>query len=172
MAQETQFDALAYFERIAKANRLASEKGFAVGFCSGFEGLEDALAEFRTEGNFILIDDTTARNTFSSGVTFFDRNVYTVFILAGYDFQDMADRKAKMELCRRLFRQLHSRMIHDQEQWEAETGVQFLDVDTIASHELGEYALNGVTGLYFMVNNTEPVDLTYNEDEWLTEERT
>lgn len=26
--------------------------------------------------------------------------------------------------------------------------------------------MNGVTGLYFMVNNDEPVDLTFNADEW------
>lgn len=51
------------------------------------------MQEFRKYANFIMIDDTTSQNTYSKGVTFFDKNVYTVFILASYTFDDMKDRE-------------------------------------------------------------------------------
>jgi hypothetical protein len=34
------------------------------------------------------------------------------------------------------------------------------------SREISEYFLNGCTGLYFMIDVSEPIDLQYNADEW------
>lgn len=47
MAQEKFFNAFEYFERLGMENKLAVENGFYVGFCSGPEGMEDAVTKFR-----------------------------------------------------------------------------------------------------------------------------
>ena len=166
MATENTFDALTYFKRLAETNKLAKRNGFHAGFCSGPDGIEDVLQKFRKVSNFILIDDTTSQNTYSRGVTFFDKNVYTVFLLAAYKFDDIEDREQKLNLCRRIFRQFHSRLIHDKENMEYGDMLEFLDVSSIYSKELPRYSKNGVTGLYFMINNDEPVDLVYSDEDW------
>lgn len=160
------FNALEYFRTLAEKNKLAKFNNFKACFCSGPDGINDVMQEFRKTANFIMIDDTTSQNTYSKGVSFFDRNVYTVFILASYRFDDMADREIKLQLCRRIFRQIHSRLIYDKQQLVYGDSLEYLNIDSIYSKELPRYSMNGVTGLYFMVNNDEPVDLTYNEDEW------
>ena len=67
--------------------------------------------------------------------------------------------------CRQLFRQFHSRMIRDKYIYE-DLDLSFLNVSKIYARELGEYFISGCTGLYFMVELTEPTDLCYKEDEW------
>lgn len=160
------FNALEYFKTLAGKNKLAREHGFMPCFCSGPDGINDVMQQFRKTANFVMVDDTTSQNTFSRGVTFFDRNVYTVFILAAYRFDDMADREQKLRLCRRLFRQMHSRMIRDKQECVYGDSLEYLDLNSVYSKELPRYSMNGVTGLYFMVNNDEPVDLTFNAGEW------
>lgn len=166
METDSTFNALAYFEHLAKTNRLAKDNAFHPCFCSGPGSIDGVMQSFRKQKNFIMIDDTTSQNTYSRGVTFFDKNVYTVFILAHYCIDDMADRQQKLELCRRIFRQFHSRMIFDKENMEYGDVMEWLDVSSVYSREMSRYSMNGVTGLYFMVNNDEPVDLTYDSNEW------
>lgn len=160
------FNALAYFKRLAEHNKLAKEYDFKPCYCAGVEGINDIMQEFRKTSNFIMIDDTTSQNTYSKGVSFFDRNVYTVFILASYRYDDMEDREEKLQLCRRIFRQIHSKLLYDKETLTYGDSLEYMDMNSIYSKELPKYSMNGVTGLYFMVNNDEPVDLTYNADEW------
>lgn len=169
MAQETQFNALAYFKRLAEENRLAAENGFTPCYCSGPDGIQGVMESFRKAENFIMVDDTTSQNTHSQGVGFFDRNVYTVFIVGRYKYDDMKARDEKLKLCRRIFRQFISRMIHDKQTWRYGDSMAYLDLGQIFSKELPRYSMMGVTGLYFMVNNEEPVDLVYEEEEWRTE---
>lgn len=169
MAQEKIFDAYAYFERLGKTNKEALNEGFKTGFCSGLGGMQDMMANFKKLERMILIDDTTTQSTYSNGVGWFRKDVYTVFIVAGYRFDDMKDREEKLNMCRRLFRQFHSRLIHDQETMAYDDALEYLQVDSIYSTELPRYFMQGVTGLYFMVSNDEPIDLTYNGDEWEVE---
>ena len=42
----------------------------------------------------------------------------------------------------------------------------YLRTENILSRELGQYFLNGCTGLYFMVEVAEPVDLTFDNSQW------
>lgn len=167
MAQEKLFDIYGYLEGLGKQNKLAVENGFKTGFCSGMGGLQDMMADFRIQQDYILVDDTTSQNTYSNGVSFFRKDVYTVFIVAGYRIDDMKDREAKMNLCRRIFRQIHSRLIHDRDELVYGDSLEYLDVERVYSQELPQYFMNGVTGLYFMLNNDEPVDLSYNGNDWV-----
>lgn len=166
MAQEKLFDAFEYFKNLGKSNRLATENDFHVGFCSGPQGIEDAVAEFRKAKNFILVDDTTSQNTYCNGVTFFRRDIYTVFIVAGFRAGDMKDRQEKMNLCRRIFRQMHARLINDKDSYAYGDSLEYLRLDNIYSNEFPELFLNGMTGLYFSVQNEQPIDLQYNAEEW------
>lgn len=164
--EKEQFDALSYFARLGRKNKLARREGFVVDFCSGPGALEPSMAEYRDSENFIFIDDTTDGNTHSNKVGWFDRNVYTVYIIAGYDYGDAESYKRALNLCRRIFRQMLSRLIKDREGYRYGTGMMYLNTNSVYSKEYGRYSLNGATGLYFMLNNEEPVDLVYDDSEW------
>lgn len=168
------FDALTYFETLAKKNRLCVEHGFKPVFCSGPDSIEGLMQEFQKTANFVMIDDTTDQNLYSEGVSYFKRRVYTVFVLAAYRWDDMEDREEKLNLCRRIFHQFVRRMIWDKAQREnVDDDITFLNVEKVYSKEFGRYTMNGVTGLYFMVENDEPESMEYEdlqqlENEWLT----
>ena len=42
----------------------------------------------------------------------------------------------------------------------------YVRAESVLSRELGQYFLNGCTGLYFMVEVAEPIDLTFDATEW------
>lgn len=169
------FDALSYFHTLAGQNRLCRKHGFRATFCSGPDSLEGIMQEFQKTSNFVCIDDTTDQNLYSKGVSYFKRRVYTVFILAAYRWDDMGDREEKLNLCREIFSQFVRRMIWDKSQREdADDDMAFLNVERIYSKEFGRYTMNGVTGLYFIVENDEPESMEYEDeqqllDEWTTE---
>lgn len=160
------FDIFAYFKEIGAKNKLANEKEFKTVFCSGPESIEGVMQDFTRVSNFIMVDDTSAQNTFSTGVTYFKKDVYTVFVIAAYRYDDMSDREQKLNLCRRIFRQIHSKMLHDKETRKYGDLLDFLHVERIYAKEIGRYAMNGVTGLYFMVENEQPIEIEYDDTEW------
>lgn len=162
---EKKFDAMQYFSGIGKRNRLAKQNKFHVGFCSGIEGLQDALGGFQTHKNFFLVDDTTDGRLHSGGNGHFQKRVYTVFIIAGYRFSDMADRERALDMCREIARQVASKLLNDY-YYEKYEGIEFLDINSIMTRELGRYSISGGTGMYFMVGNDEPINLVYNAAEW------
>lgn len=167
------FDALQYFETLARQNKLCVANSFEPVFCSGPDSIEGIIQNFQKTANFVCIDDTTDGNTFSQGVSFLQKRIYTVFILAAYRWDDMKDREEKLNLCREVFKQFVKRMIWDRAQREDDE-TAFLNVEKIYSKEFGRYTMNGVTGLYFMVENDEPADMEYEdeqqlENEWITE---
>ena len=167
------FDALNYFEQLARQNKLCVENGFMPVFCSGPDSIEGIIQNFQKTANFVCIDDTTDQNLYSEGVSYFKRRVYTVFVLAQYRWDDMKDREEKLNLCREVFKQFVKRMIWDRTQREDDE-TAFLNVEKIYSKEFGRYTMSGVTGLYFMVENDEPASMEYEdeqqlESEWITE---
>ena len=170
------FDALTYFKKLAESNRLCLKHGFKAVFCSGPDSIEGVMQQFQKTANFVMIDDTTDQNLYSEGVSYFKRRVYTVFILAAYRWDDMEDREQKLNLCRNIFQQFVRRMIWDKNNREdANDDMTFLNVEKVYSKEFGRYTMNGVTGLYFMVENDEPEEMDYEDElqlqtEWVTEE--
>jgi len=170
------FDALTYFKKLAESNRLCLEHGFKAVFCSGPDSIEGVMQQFQKTANFVMIDDTTDQDLYSEGVSYFKRRVYTVFILAAYRWDDMEDREQKLNLCRDIFQQFVRRMIWDKNNREdADDDMTFLNVEKVYSKEFGRYTMNGVTGLYFMVENDEPEEMGYEDElqlqtEWVTYE--
>ena len=159
------FPALEYFTQLAKSSRLAQDNKFYTCLCSGPDSIQGVMENFRKQQNFIMVDDTTSQQTFSNGVGYFRRDVYTIFILAHYRIDDMIDREEKLNLCRQIFRQFHSRLLHDRDEL-GDDRLTFLQLYNVYSSELPRYSYNGVTGLYFMIQNEEPIDICYDESEW------
>lgn len=160
------FDSIAYFTKLCEENKTCRDNKFVATTCSGPDTVQGVLQKFRKASNFIMISDTVDSNTHSAGEGFFERNVYTVWILAAYKHDDMEDREKKLNLCRYIFRQFISRMLRDKYREAFEGQLEFLDLTRIYSSELGRWSMNGVTGLYFMMNSDEPIDVQYDESLW------
>ena len=160
------FDDLAYFVEMGQKNRLARENNFFVGFCSGPDGMYQVMDNYRDYANFILVDDTTSGNTFGAKPGWFDRKVYAVNIIAGYEYGNEEDYKAKLALCRRIFKQMLSRVISDMASFKYGQYMMYLNLDKVYSHEFGRYSFNGATGLFFQLQNNEPLNLVYDPGEW------
>ena len=160
------FDFPSYLQRIASENRLALHHHFHPCTCSGINYLEPLLQQYQQTANFIACSDITSETTFQTSGGWFRRRLYTIFILARYEYQNASDYNAKMALCRELQRQLQSRLLHDAELLQS--NLLYLRLDDMRSSELGGQFLNGCTGLYFLLTMDEPTPLTYNPQEWQT----
>lgn len=158
------FDAIGYFKALCNSNRLAKANKFYPCACSGINSLQEVLEQFRRQSAFFAVDDTNDGVTERRSGGFFKKRTFTVFIMKRYKFDDMADRQAALDICRKLECQVHSRMLRDRENMNNE--LVYLNTDNVYTRELGEYFINGCTGLYFMIDVSEPIDLTYNHEDW------
>ena len=95
---EKQFDAIGYFKQLTEENNTCRLHNFVATTCSGPDTVQGVLQQFRTASNFVMVSDTVDSNTHSVGDGFFDRNVFTVWILASYKRDDMADREEKLNI--------------------------------------------------------------------------
>lgn len=168
MDVKTFFDFHSYIYNMVRANRLAAQHGFLPCSCSGLGYLEGMLANMRTARAFACVSDVCEESTVRHGGAWFKRRVFTVFLMARYDTRHEEDYRAKLGVCRELFRQMHSRFILDEARLQSD--LCYLAVDDIRSRELGGQFLNGCTGLYFMLALDEPVDLQYNDAEWVSQD--
>lgn len=160
----TLFDAIGYFKNLCSLNRLAHKSGFYPCACSGIDSLEELLENFRKQPSFFAVDDTNDGVTERRSGGFFKKRTFTVFLLHRYEFGNMADRERALSVCRELFRQIHSRLLVDKEKFD--NNLIYMNTDNVFSRELGQYFINGCTGLYFMFDVSEPLDLIFDKDEW------
>ncbi len=165
MNAKTLFDYIAYFEDLWQKNKLAQTNNFKFCTCSGIESLQGPLQQFRTTNAFFCVEDTADGITFrGTNGGWFKRRTITVFLLRRFNIKMMSDYQEALSLCRDLFQQLHSRMLIDED--DLSNDMVYLRTESLLSRELGRYFLNGCTGLYFMVEVSEPVDLTYDDSLW------
>lgn len=158
------FDAIGYFKDLCSKNKLAVANNFFPCVCSGINTLEDVMTNFRSQSAFLCVDDTNDGATEQTSGGYFKKRTFTVFLLKQYKLNDMADRQKSLDVCRQLYRQIHSRMIIDKENLNNE--LVYLNTENILSREFGEFFMSGCTGLYFMTDVSEPINLQYNSDEW------
>ena len=146
------------------------------------------MLNFKSEKNFILFTDTLSKDIFEDGVNYegltnwrgkslrkqffcngsgyFRRDIYTVFILMHYRYNDMSDRDEKLDICREIFRQMNSRILYDRD-CECDDRLTYLNFENVFVRELSGYEKNGVTGLCFMIQNEQPIDISYDRAEWV-----
>ncbi len=165
MNAKTLFDSIAYFRGLCEHNKLAVANDFYPCQCSGINSLEEVQQTLRKQAAFLAVDDTNDGRTVRRGGGFFKKRTFTVFLFMRYKFGDMADRQQKLNICRELFRQIHSRMLRDEADLQNE--MIYLNVNDVMSRELGGFFLTGSTGLYFMADVMEPTDISYDANEWI-----
>lgn len=160
------FDAISYFKEMCQHNKLAVREGFEPVVISNSDNLEGLLEEYRDHDRFVAISDTNTGNLMSpdGAYGFTKRRAYTVFILAAYNYQDMSDRQQQLDLCRNLFLQFVSRILRDKYTYDDK--LTYIDTQAIPNQELGRYYLSGMTGLFFTIYVQEPIDLTYDDEQW------
>lgn len=158
------FDFYDYMAAIAAKNRFSVRHGFHPCTCSGINHLEEPLENYRTKANFICTSDVCDEATFQRSGGWFKRRSVMVFILMRHRHGDEADRRAKMDDCRELLRQIQSKLVHDNQRLATQD--LYLHLDVLRSSEIGGIFLNGCTGLYFMLSVDEPTDLQFNPEEW------
>lgn len=160
------FDAITYFTELAAKNKLAKREKFMPVTISNSDNLEGIFEMYRDADRFIAISDTNTGNLSSpdGGYQFTKRRAYTVFILSAYEHDNMEDRQLQLELCRQLFMQLVKRIIRDKYLYK-DRGMYF-DTQSIPNQEIGRYYLSGLTGLFFTLYVSEPINLEYIADEW------
>lgn len=161
------FDGISYLTALAKANRLAADNEFFIGLCSDLHAIEPMMTNYQTEANFVLVMDTVDGSMVGGRPGWFNRRVYTMAIIARHRWDDMADRQAKLQTCREIYRQMLSRMIVDRDEMEADDELPaFLRTDNMAYREMEPYDMAGATGVVFTIRVDEPVNLEYNGEEW------
>lgn len=159
------FDYIGYFRSLYEHNVLAQTSGFRFCTCSGPGGLQGMLQQFRTANAFFCVDDTCdGCITRQRNGGYFNTRVLMVYLLHRYNIKTMDSYQAALDVCRRLLQQLMSRMIIDEDALSNE--MVYLRSDSLRTNELGQYFLNGCTGLYFRVEVNEPVDLTFDASQW------
>lgn len=162
--RQNYFDAMSYFRDMAEANKLASDNQFASVAVSGPLGLEGLLTGIQHAENFVAIDDTNEGSVKMSDGAYFKINTYTVWILAKYDFNDMNDRQEKLNLCRQIYGQFLKRILRDKYAFSQK--FNYLLGDYVETREVGAYFVEGLTGVEFHLNVSEPMNLRYDADEW------
>lgn len=114
----------------------------------------------------MVIDDTNEGNVAINGDGSYRKVMtYTVWILMRYKQFDMNDRQEKLNTCRKIFRQFLSKIVIDKYNWQDNYNTYTLS-DQIDSREIGAYFINGLTGVEFHLDVSEPLDLEYNYEEW------
>lgn len=164
MDSKTFFDFPSYIAMLTHANRLAVENNFKAVTCSGINYLEGLLQHFQTTANFVAVSDVCDESTLQVGGGWMKRRLITVFILSRYKYGDTEAYHRALTLCRELYRQFFSRLLHEADDWTNDH--LFLNLADVRSTELGGQFLNGATGLYFMLTMDEPTDVSFADDEW------
>ena len=159
-----QWDAAAFFERLAATNILAQKEHFIFCRVSGLEGFEEALAQMQTASAFVCVSDiadgyTELNNTPRT------RRVKTVFLAMRHAAEDMEARSECMETMRELFRQYMSVLILESTKLQERS--LYLD-PRIRFSEIPEYFASGCACASFQVAVDIYTDLRYNEAEWLS----
>ncbi len=163
------FDLIHYIKTITKANRRARELGFRFSTCSGVQAIEGLLTDMRDAERFVCVSDVTQGNTTYNGQAWSARRVLTCFVLSRYELGNGDDYQRALHECRTLYKMMLSRMLHDAPAIADRTEAS-IRLDDVRSNELGGTFLDGATGLYFVLGVDEPVELVYNDEEWITEE--
>ena len=125
---------------------------------SGLGGLEGIVSGQVAFDNFIATDSTGDGYVYQQpNGGYFMRRVATVFIMRKYQYMDMAAMREEVEKCRRYFNLIVAQMVADQP--NLETKLIYLNTERIVIREFEPETSAHFTGLYFMLEFSQPYSL-------------
>lgn len=157
------FDIIDYCRRLQQSLKRTS--GYEFCRVSDAKAMEEVLQNSKRCNRFFAVDDSQEGITFcGDGGGWFERRPVTIFLLGKVaKWPDMNEREKVLNEMRYIYRQLLSRLLHDQAEFEPLT---YLNEGDISFDEIpGEFA-GGTAGLFFTFTVDIPVNLEYDESEW------
>lgn len=134
-------------------------------FCrvSGIDYLEEVLQNQKRIRKFFAVSDPYSGNWFKSpSSTYYDKLMYSVFILEKCNYDDLDKRDEILEGIKPIFRSLRSKLIKD----EKEGTLVGLNISRNPFYEVPPAFATGMAGMYFFFSIDNPVNLAYDADEW------
>lgn len=161
------FDTHEYFEKkVRDKMRLCVENKYKYSRITSMQHMEEVLDGFRFDTAFFAVDDTEDGFTFSNGGSgYMDRKTITIYILKQYDDRDMKSQDAALSECRTIYNTVLKKLIKDKA--ELADNMVYVNLDRISYTEIPGMFANSCTGLFFIIPISLPIDLSFNEDEWL-----
>lgn len=154
------FNPIEYMQLLHAQMKLTKEK-YKFTTVSGVAELEGVLANYKREKYFMAIDDAQTGITFrGAGAGYFERRPYTVYILGKAEYGNMDQRAAVLEEAKIIYRTILSRLIKDK------LMIPILDAQNIRFYEVPPAFAFGCSGLYFIFNVENPVNLVYDGTAW------
>ena len=153
------FDAVTYMQQLHGELKVLAEK-YKFEKVSGIAALEGVLESARKHKYFFAVDDSQDGTTLRKGGAYFERRPYSVFILGRADYGNMEQRAEVLEEAKLIYRHLMSRLIKDK------LTIPILDMERISFYEVPPAFAHGCSGLYFIFNVENPVDLRYDAAAW------
>lgn len=154
-----------FFERLTKANKLASNNDYRFVVVSSLEGFHSALSQMLSAPAFVAVSETS-QGALTLANSPHTRRVKTVFLAKRYsvDDPDGSRREAAMAEMRELFRQFMSVLL--QEKTRLDESCVYLD-ERISFNEIDRYFFTGCACAYFQLSVDTYTNLAYNKEEWL-----
>lgn len=162
------WNAAAFFERLTGLNVFAKTHGYRFARVSSLDGFHGALGKMNSTSAFVAVSDTS-QGGLDIENTPHTRRVKTVFLAKRHAVDDMIARERCMDNMRELFRQFMSVLI--MEKTKLEENNIFID-PRISFTEIDRYFFTGCACAFFQIALDTYTDLSYNPDEWLTQELT
>lgn len=153
------FDAVTYMQQLHGQLKILAEK-YKFEKVSGIGALEGVLEGARRHKYFFAVDDSQDGTTLRRGGSYFERRPYTVFILGKADYGNMQKREEVLNEAKTIYRHIMSRLIKDK------LTIPILDMERINFYEVPPAFAFGCSGLYFIFNVENPVDLKYDAGAW------
>ncbi|MDE6755952.1 MAG: hypothetical protein K2J66_02300 [Muribaculaceae bacterium] len=164
--QNFNWDAAAFFERLTGSNRFARDNAYRFTRVSSLDGFHGALGVMNTTQAFVAVSDTS-EGFVDVENTPHTRRVKTVFLAKRHSSDDMTAREQCMDNMRELFRQFMSMLILEKTMLE-ENNI-FIN-PRISFTEIDRYFFTGCACAFFQIAVDTYTDLSYNPDEWQTQE--
>lgn len=154
------FDPVTYMQGLHSTLKATKDK-YHFARVSGTGSMEEVLSASNRHKYYFAVDDSQDGETFrGSGAGYFERRVYTVYILGRANYGDMDKRAAILAEAQTIFRSLVSKMIADK------LTISVLNMERIRFYEVPPAFANGCAGLYFNFTVENTVNLTYNAADW------
>ena len=159
---DSNWNAIAFFEDLTRRNKLAQEKSFRFCRVSGLDGFEEALQAMQSTTAFVCVSDLSQGFTALNN-THRTRRVKTVFLAMRCAVDDMLAWQACLDTMQELFRQFMSVLIQE----ETRLRERFIYLaPRISFHEIDRYFFSGCTCAFFEIAIDKYTDLRFNPDEW------